>query len=81
MPIPQPEEAVQPSKQKPTVPVLEKHLIDQLSTEEQDSLNTKFQEATDAEKKVGYKCSFKCFYCSPLFVSNPFLLFFPMITA
>ncbi|KAM3343005.1 actin cytoskeleton-regulatory complex protein PAN1 isoform X1 [Capsicum galapagoense] len=52
VPIPQPEEAVQPSKQKPAVPVLEKHLIDQLSTEEQDSLNTKFQEATDAEKKV-----------------------------
>ncbi|KAH0698039.1 hypothetical protein KY290_016306 [Solanum tuberosum] len=52
VPIPQPDEAVQPSKQKPKVPVLEKHLIDQLSTEEQDSLNTKFQEATDAEKKV-----------------------------
>ncbi|KAL3376126.1 hypothetical protein AABB24_002859 [Solanum stoloniferum] len=52
VPIPQPDEAVLPSKQKPKVPVLEKHLIDQLSTEEQDSLNTKFQEATDAEKKV-----------------------------
>ncbi|XP_016457705.2 uncharacterized protein LOC107781505 [Nicotiana tabacum] len=52
VPIPQPDEAVQPSKQKPKVPVLEKHLVDQLSTEEQDSLNSKFQEATDAEKKV-----------------------------
>ncbi|XP_059280826.1 actin cytoskeleton-regulatory complex protein PAN1-like isoform X2 [Lycium ferocissimum] len=52
VPIPQPDEDVQPSKQKPKVPVLEKHLIDQLSTEEQGSLNTKFQEATDAEKKV-----------------------------
>ncbi|MCD7454050.1 hypothetical protein HAX54_023367 [Datura stramonium] len=51
VPIPQPDEAVQPSKQKPKVPVLEKHLIDQLSTEEQDSLN-EVQEATDAEKKV-----------------------------
>ncbi|KAJ8544750.1 hypothetical protein K7X08_017333 [Anisodus acutangulus] len=52
VPIPQLDEAVQPTKQKPKVPELEKHLIDQLSTEEQDSLNTKFQEATDAEKKV-----------------------------
>ncbi|CAA2989507.1 epidermal growth factor receptor substrate 15-like 1 isoform X1 [Olea europaea subsp. europaea] len=43
---------MQPSQQKAKVPVLEKHLVDQLSTEEQDSLNTKFQEAKDAEKKV-----------------------------
>lgn len=62
VPIPQPDEAVQPSKQKPSVPVLEKHLIDQLSTEEQDSLNMKFQEATDAEKKVDHKYSFKFSY-------------------
>lgn len=62
VPIPQLDEAVQPSKEKPKVPVLEKHLIDQLSTEEQDSLNTKFQEATDAEKKVDYTCSFKFSY-------------------
>ncbi|KAJ8550159.1 hypothetical protein K7X08_033866 [Anisodus acutangulus] len=50
VPIPQLDEAVQPTKQKPKVPELEKHLIDQLSTEEQDSMNRKFQEATDAEK-------------------------------
>ncbi|KAL2527943.1 Calcium-binding EF hand family protein [Forsythia ovata] len=46
------DDTMQPSQQKPKVPVLEKHLVDQLSTEEQDSLNTKFQEAKDAEKKV-----------------------------
>lgn len=41
----------QPKQRKP-VPVLEKHLVDQLSTEEQNSLNSKFQEATVADKKV-----------------------------
>ncbi|CAA0813439.1 Calcium-binding EF hand family protein [Striga hermonthica] len=48
-PVPQPDEPIQ---QKAKVPVLEKHLLDQLSTEEQDSLNKKFEEAKDAEKKV-----------------------------
>lgn len=76
VPIPQPDETVQPSKQKAKVPVLEKHLVDQLSTEEQDSLNSKFQEATDAEKKVDYKCSFKCFFQSPSLGSNPPFCFF-----
>ncbi|KAK4347567.1 hypothetical protein RND71_033906 [Anisodus tanguticus] len=52
VPIPQPNEALQSSQQKPKVPALEKHLVDQLSQEEQDALNSKFQEATDAEKKV-----------------------------
>ncbi|KAJ8764004.1 hypothetical protein K2173_004877 [Erythroxylum novogranatense] len=42
----------QPPQLKPKVPVLEKHLVDQLSQEEQDSLNSKFQEATQADKKV-----------------------------
>ncbi|KAL3527308.1 hypothetical protein ACH5RR_011964 [Cinchona calisaya] len=51
VPVPQPEDVVQ-SRQKPKVPVLEKHLLDQLSTEEQNSLNSKFQDASDAEKKV-----------------------------
>ncbi|KAJ0703618.1 putative EH domain, EF-hand domain, EF-hand domain pair, EF-Hand 1, calcium-binding protein [Helianthus annuus] len=52
-PIPVPiDEVVQPKPQKPRVPVLEKHLVDQLSTEEQNSLNSKFQEATEADKKV-----------------------------
>ncbi|KAA8547600.1 hypothetical protein F0562_004029 [Nyssa sinensis] len=50
--VPQADEFMQPSQQKPRVPVLEKHLIDQLSKEEQDSLNSKFQEATEADKKV-----------------------------
>ncbi|KAF2312510.1 hypothetical protein GH714_034914 [Hevea brasiliensis] len=42
----------QPPQQKRKVPVLEKHLVDQLSQEEQDSLNSKFQEAAQADKKV-----------------------------
>ncbi|KAK6154047.1 hypothetical protein DH2020_013686 [Rehmannia glutinosa] len=49
VPVPQPDEPIQ---QKAKVPVLEKHLLDQLSTEEQDSLNKKFEDAKDAEKKV-----------------------------
>nr|GMD58354.1 epidermal growth factor receptor substrate 15-like 1 [Ipomoea batatas] len=54
VPISQPDEARQPTQQKPKpkVPMLEKHLVEQLSSEEQDSLNSKFQEATEAEKKV-----------------------------
>ncbi|XP_043712719.1 actin cytoskeleton-regulatory complex protein PAN1-like isoform X3 [Telopea speciosissima] len=43
---------MQPNQQKSRVPVLEKHLVNQLSKEEQDSLNSKFQEATEADKKV-----------------------------
>ncbi|KAL7104144.1 hypothetical protein ACP275_08G225500 [Erythranthe tilingii] len=49
VPVPQPDEPIQ---EKAKVPVLEKHLVDQLSTEEQDSLNKKLEEAKDAEKKV-----------------------------
>lgn len=53
-PVPVPiDEDVQPRQQKPRVPVLEKHLLDQLSNEEQSLLNSKFQEATEADKKVG----------------------------
>ncbi|XP_059643375.1 uncharacterized protein LOC132285223 [Cornus florida] len=51
-PIPQADESMQPSQQKPRVPELEKHLVDQLSKEEQDSLDLKFKEATEADKKV-----------------------------
>ncbi|KAI3725733.1 hypothetical protein L1987_65525 [Smallanthus sonchifolius] len=47
------EQQQQPKQRKQTVPVLEKHLVDQLSTDEQKSLNSKFQEATEADKKVG----------------------------
>ncbi|XP_008812401.2 actin cytoskeleton-regulatory complex protein PAN1-like isoform X2 [Phoenix dactylifera] len=43
---------VQPAEQKSRVTVLEKHLVDQLSSEEQSALNSKFQDATDAYKKV-----------------------------
>ncbi|OWM84024.1 actin cytoskeleton-regulatory complex protein PAN1-like [Punica granatum] len=42
----------QASQKKSKVPVLEKHLVDQLSKEEQNSLNTRFQEAMDADNKV-----------------------------
>ncbi|CAN0873741.1 hypothetical protein LINGRAHAP2_LOCUS10457 [Linum grandiflorum] len=48
---PQTEEK-QPSQPKPKVPVLEKHLVDQLTQEEQDSLKSKFQEASQADKKA-----------------------------
>ncbi|KAL7231191.1 hypothetical protein ACSBR2_009457 [Camellia fascicularis] len=50
--VPLPDEAMQPTQQKSKVPVLEKHLLNQLSEEEQNSLNSKFQEATEANKKV-----------------------------
>ncbi|GKV30212.1 hypothetical protein SLEP1_g39052 [Rubroshorea leprosula] len=43
---------LQLSPRKPKIPVLEKHLIDQLTQEEQDSLNSKLKEATEADKKV-----------------------------
>ncbi|KAG7022768.1 hypothetical protein SDJN02_16504 [Cucurbita argyrosperma subsp. argyrosperma] len=46
------EDEPQSNKPKSKVPVLEKNLVSQLSTEEQNSLNSKFQEAADAEKKV-----------------------------
>ncbi|XP_042038142.1 epidermal growth factor receptor substrate 15-like 1 [Salvia splendens] len=49
VPVPHPDEPVQ---QKAKVPELEKHLLDQLSSEEQNALNKKFEEAKDAEKKV-----------------------------
>lgn len=42
----------QPNQQKSRVPVLEKHLVNQLSNEEQNALNSKFDEATEADKKV-----------------------------
>ncbi|KAK9944397.1 hypothetical protein M0R45_009967 [Rubus argutus] len=46
------DERPQTNQQKPRVPQLEKHLVDQLSTEEINSLNSKFKEATEADKKV-----------------------------
>ncbi|XP_010270492.1 PREDICTED: epidermal growth factor receptor substrate 15-like [Nelumbo nucifera] len=49
---PQADDMVQPNRRKPRVPELEKHLVNQLSKEEQSSLNSKFQEATEANKKV-----------------------------
>ncbi|KAK4747719.1 hypothetical protein SAY87_014305 [Trapa incisa] len=42
----------QADQKKSKVPVLEKHLVDQLSQEEQKSLNSRFQEAMEADKKV-----------------------------
>ncbi|KAL9244906.1 hypothetical protein vseg_018621 [Gypsophila vaccaria] len=54
LPIPAPlsDDRLPPKPQKAKVPVLEKHLVDQLSEEEQKSLNLKFQEASEANKKV-----------------------------
>lgn len=46
-------DGLQSTQQKSRVPVLEKHLVNQFSNEEQSSLNSKFQEATEADKKVG----------------------------
>lgn len=52
VPTPQADEGLRTDKPKSKVPMLEKHLIDQLSTEEQNTLNAKFKEATEADKKV-----------------------------
>ncbi|KDO71508.1 hypothetical protein CISIN_1g000940mg [Citrus sinensis] len=51
-PVPQADRSVQTTPQKSKVPELEKHLMDQLSKEEQESLNAKLKEATEADKKV-----------------------------
>ena len=45
----------QPVPPKRSVPVLENHLVYQLSKGEQDALKSKFQEATNADKKVRTK--------------------------
>ncbi|KAL9231793.1 hypothetical protein vseg_006967 [Gypsophila vaccaria] len=53
LPVPAPsDDRLPPKPQKAKVPVLEKHFVDQLSEEEQKSLNLKFQEASEANKKV-----------------------------
>ncbi|KAK3134626.1 hypothetical protein QOZ80_6AG0551480 [Eleusine coracana subsp. coracana] len=46
------DDTVQAEQQKPKIPVLEKHLIGQLSKEEQDALEAKFKEASEADTKV-----------------------------
>lgn len=46
------DERPQTNQQKPKVPELEKHLLNQLSKEEINSLELKFKEATEADKKV-----------------------------
>ncbi|XP_062081529.1 uncharacterized protein LOC133787405 [Humulus lupulus] len=50
--LPQADEEPSVTQPKSRVPELDKHFVDQLSTEEQNSLNTKFKEATEADKKV-----------------------------
>ncbi|KAG2390619.1 hypothetical protein LR48_Vigan338s001400 [Vigna angularis] len=50
--VSQSDEGPQNKPQKSRIPVLEKHLINQLSSDEQNSINSKFQEATEADKKV-----------------------------
>ncbi|KAM1488746.1 hypothetical protein TB2_031337 [Malus domestica] len=49
------DEKQQANQQKPRVPELEKHLVNQLSTEEVNSLNSKLKEATEANKKADFK--------------------------
>ncbi|KAG2608650.1 hypothetical protein PVAP13_4NG338600 [Panicum virgatum] len=46
------DDTVKAEQQKPKIPVLEEHLVGQLSKEEQDALDAKFKEASDADKKV-----------------------------
>ncbi|XP_028768099.1 actin cytoskeleton-regulatory complex protein PAN1 isoform X2 [Neltuma alba] len=50
--VPQADEGPENKQQKRRVPLLEKHLISQLSSDEQSSINSKFEEATEADKKV-----------------------------
>lgn len=52
VPAPQADSQMQSIQKKSSVPVLEKHLVNQLSKEEQNSLNSKYQEATEADKKA-----------------------------
>lgn len=58
--VPPSDEGPQNKQQKSRVPVLEKHLINQLSSDEQNSINSKFREATEADKKVPTVSSFLC---------------------
>lgn len=46
------DDTIKAEQQKPKVPVLEEHLVGQLSKEEQDALDAKFKEASEADKKV-----------------------------
>ncbi|KAF4363910.1 hypothetical protein G4B88_004210 [Cannabis sativa] len=50
--LPKADEEPPVTQPKSRVPELDKHFVDQLSTEEQNSLNSKFKEATEADKKV-----------------------------
>ncbi|XP_068640018.1 uncharacterized protein [Aristolochia californica] len=49
----QPDVRPQTMPPKSRMPTLEKQLVNQLSSQEQSSLNSKLQDATDADKKVG----------------------------
>ncbi|KAG8074541.1 hypothetical protein GUJ93_ZPchr0006g40618 [Zizania palustris] len=46
------DDTVRTEQQKAKIPVLEEHLTGQLSKEEQSTLDAKFKEASDADKKV-----------------------------
>lgn len=56
---------VKAEQQKPKIPVLEENLVGQLSKEEQNTLDAKFKEASDADKKV---------YCSVFLFQGPLCL-------
>ncbi|XLU94810.1 hypothetical protein S245_009162 [Arachis hypogaea] len=43
-------------QQKSHVPVLEKHVLNQLRSDEQNSINSKFQEASEVDKKTHADC-------------------------
>ncbi|KAI4350197.1 hypothetical protein L6164_004672 [Bauhinia variegata] len=50
--VPLSDEGPENKQQKSRVPVLEKNLINQLGSDEQNSINSKFQDAMEADKKV-----------------------------
>lgn len=78
--IPPSDEGPQNKQHKPKIPVLEKHLINQLSSDEQNSINSKYQEATEADKKVTivalFLCSLQHFFCCAINLACSFNCFY-----
>lgn len=71
---------IQANQKKSKVPVLEKHLVDQISKEEQNSLNSRFQEAMEADKKVNiclilFSCFLKIDFLNLLYVGYLILIY------
>ncbi|RDX85574.1 hypothetical protein CR513_33220, partial [Mucuna pruriens] len=77
--VSQSDEGPQNKPQKSRIPVLEKHLINQLSSDEQNSINSKFQEATEADKKVPiiYLFILHHFYCYTFYRAKSHVIYSP----